>query len=102
MVVNCTTQFCTDVLTTQAALQLVLWRTGTRTQPDLRSPEEELALYDKGNVLLDDWASDSDVYACIERLRKDRQAFLGVNTDGDHGTLELIGGTSTRPKWKKV
>jgi hypothetical protein len=90
------------VLATQAALQLTLWRTGARTQADLSRPEDEWSLYNKGNALLDDWASDGDLYACIERLRKDRRAIIGLNSDRDEGIHVLIGGTSTRPKWKKV
>lgn len=101
-VANRITQFCTDVLVTQTALQLTLWRTGARTVPSLLSSEEETSLYEKGRVLLEDPASSDDVYACIERLRKERKAFLGRSVDGDTGTRVLVGGTSTRPKWKMV
>lgn len=88
------------MLATQAALQLILWRTGARRRANMFPPDEELSLYDKGNVLLDDWTSNGDLYTCVERLRKNNQAVFGLNADRDQDARVLVGGTSTRPKWK--
>jgi len=38
--------YCTDVLLREAVLQLLLWRSRTRTAPELQAPEEEQRLHD--------------------------------------------------------
>uniref|UniRef100_A0A8H8CNF1 PWWP domain-containing protein n=1 Tax=Psilocybe cubensis TaxID=181762 RepID=A0A8H8CNF1_PSICU len=65
-------EYCSTILVPESVRQILLWRSGDRTQMGLLGSEEEQVLYDKGTKLLSerDWVFD------VKRLREVKVAAL--------------------------
>lgn len=92
-------QYCADVLFREAVLQLHLLRDGRRKSAHLLTPEEENALYEQGQKLLSEgvhWVTQ------IVQMRQLAENSYKRRTKKKEAPIEFIGGTSTRPKTRKV
>ncbi|KAI0929257.1 hypothetical protein AcW1_006245 [Taiwanofungus camphoratus] len=95
--------YCANVLLREAVLQLLLWRSGQRTRPELETPPEEQRLHDIAMAKADetDWVQD------IIRLRQAAEGKMLSFTKGKGREAAAQpastpgGGTRSRPRRHK-
>ncbi|KAF8499921.1 hypothetical protein JB92DRAFT_2980785 [Gautieria morchelliformis] len=93
--------YCADVLFPEAVLQLHLLRAGRRSSPRLLTPEEESALYEEGQELLGEGVHWITQIVQMRQLAENNYKRRTKKKKGD-APMDFIGGTSTRPKSRKV
>ncbi|OCH93846.1 hypothetical protein OBBRIDRAFT_885221 [Obba rivulosa] len=91
--------YCTDILLREAVLQLLLWRSRTRTAPELQAPEEEWRLH---NIALQ---QAEETYWVHDIIRMKQAAEGSMLPPSSHSNIvtasssrsSLAGGTRSRP-----
>lgn len=87
--------YCTDVLAHVAIIQILLWRNGERTTPQLLSDEEEQRLFDIGIEL----ANQVDFAHEVQQLRETKVKMLETNSLPKLQSSSTNRGTRSRPKY---
>lgn len=93
-------QYCADVLFPEAMLQLHLLRSGHRRSARLLTPQEENALYERGQELLSEgvhWVTQ-----IVQMRQLAQNSYKRRTKKKDEAPVELVGGTSTRPRLRRV
>ncbi|EIN07124.1 hypothetical protein PUNSTDRAFT_135813 [Punctularia strigosozonata HHB-11173 SS5] len=86
--------YCSSVLMREAVYQLLLWRKGARTCPELQSDEKEREL----RQAAEEEANKSDWVHDVMRIRRMREAMVTSSTRVQSRQMTGPGGTRSRPK----
>lgn len=86
--------YCTNILVPEAVFQILLWRAGTRTAMEVLSKQDEEDLHKAGVEL----SLQADWVNAVMQMRAN--LLSGKQAKAEPVPMRLVGGTSTRPKFK--
>ncbi|KAF8582335.1 hypothetical protein K439DRAFT_1635441 [Ramaria rubella] len=92
--------YCADVLFPEAVLQLHLLRDGRRKSARLLTTEEENKLYEEGQELIQ--VEAHWVTQIVQMRQLAENTYKKKSKKKEDVPLEIIGGTSTRPKARRI